>query len=369
MERELELCNKNSNSDKFIDIKLFLLVLMPRIRLVDLKFDDVEAPVWMLGGRADAHRQVWGPWSSLETLDEAIEDSRSDVVRVAGSQDLSRACFAKFGLPNLEELRIRMDYDEHGINFNFFEEFKAVLLHPNLKTFRLQRVDWRIDWVGDPMYTMNWPDEPCGIQSLELRECMINESGLRHILTRFTDLRSLMIHVRESPRQFDPASWVVHLHEFGATLSDLGQNLVDLSLDIAAYFEHGRVVGRLGSLREMRSLKHLSLVLDDLIDDLGDQPDGILSIADFLPLSIETVLLHCEEQSWEGFGRGCDYVGEAVRKLLELGHMPSLRQVSIKGLYTREELEGELDEPVTGWDTTVEGDSWTTFDVTFTKRD
>ena len=103
----------------------------------------------------------------------------------------------------------------------------------------------------------------------------------------------------------------------------------------------------------MRSLRHLSAVHDNLVGDSFQLPEEVPAMAGVLPFSLETLHLHwgqwyCSE---EGYRRRCRPVNDAVRKLLEHGHMPNLRQVRIERYY-HETLEGGFDGQVAERDMT-----------------
>lgn len=172
------------------------------------------------------------------------------------------------------------------------------------------------------------------------------------------------------------------LDEIGSILRTLGGNLVELSLHTNNYEDYdegpSQSEGHLGSLREMRSLKHLSVVYGDLVDTLTEPPK-VPTVAEILPCSLETLHLHWDEKHYgeRSYRKRCGYVNDAVRKLLEHGHMPNLRQVSIERSYN-ETLEGEFDGSVAGWNISVENRRlWMTYSssgcgrtiVTFEKRD
>lgn len=133
-----------------------------------------------------------------------------------------------------------------------------------------------------------------------------------------------------------------------------GPGLVELNLHTNNFEDYldgtGEYEGCLGSLVEMRSLKHLSVVAEHLVEDIlqREHRGEVPSLADVLPPSLETLHLHYDEQHWGNPGvyrHRCDFVNGAVRRLLEQGHMPTLRQVSIERCYN-ETLDGEFDGPV-----------------------
>ncbi|KAG6362465.1 hypothetical protein INS49_010695 [Diaporthe citri] len=329
MEIELEKSRDDPNVHMDVGIAVAMLALMPRNT-------DYEG--------------------SHEEEDGVIEGFRSDKAGVKGSQDLSRSSFANYGLPNLEELRLRTaDYRYGSTPIHCVE---AALLHANLKTLRLLGSNW----LHRSLKLLKWPKEPCGFQFLELRESLVEASSLRHILTRLTSLRTLIIHIGDGRRHDEDDQWALMLDEFGSILRKLGQDLVELSLhtnNSSDYLDGtGEYEGYLGSLIELRSLSHLSVVIQHLVDDFTQREyrEEVPALAGILPPSLETLHLHYDGMDWdtrEEYTHRCSFVNGAVRKLLEHGQMHNLRRVSIER-YFNYSLEGEFDGQVAGWDMTVE---------------
>lgn len=380
MEVKLEESIRRSDDWRSIDLAAFLLALMPRVRLVDLSYHGSKTLIWMMSGRADMNEQLIrnpGDKNSDNEGDSLGEGTHKDAILNSDGLGMTRASFANYGLPHVEELRLRTgDCRRDSTPIHSIE---AVLLHPNLKTLRL----FGSNWLQKSLDLLRWPKEPCGVQFLELRESLVEASSLRHILTRFGGLRTLLVHLAGCARyDDDETEWEMNLDEIGLLLRELGQDLEELSLDTNNYEEYdegfGQCEGHLGSLREMRSLKHLSVVYKDLIDDSAE-PLEAPTLADVLPCTLETLHFHWDEKyrGEESYRRRCGYVNDAVRKLLERGHMHNLRQVSIERYYN-ESLEGEFDGPVAGWDMSVENKHlWMTYSgsgcgrtiVTFKRRD
>lgn len=382
LETKLAKSKQNSNSSGKIGIAAFMITLMPRIRLVEFSFHGSRNLIWMLSGCVDMDEQL------IRDPDDVFSDSEGDDVvtrprkRTGGNTlkidtcDTVRASFANFGLTNLEELRLRTGDSRHYTTP--VHSIEAALLHPSLKTLRLLGSNW----LQKTLDLLKWPNEPCGVKFLELRESLVEAASLRYILTRFTSLRTLLVHLAGCRRyQDEEIEWDMNLDEIGSILRSLGGNLVELSLHTNNYEDYdegpSQSEGHLGSLREMRSLKYLSVVSGDLIDN-GAEIQEAPTLADVLPRSLETLHLHWDEKYYgeHSYRRQCGYVNGAVRKLLEHGHMPDLGQVSIERLYN-ETLEGEFDGPVAGWDMSVENRRlWKTYStsgcgrtiVTFKKR-
>lgn len=382
-EIELDKSTDDPNAHLDVGIAVGMLTLMPRVRLVDFTYWNSRALIWMMSGRADVPYQPvrnTDDEGSLKEEDGMIEEPRSDKAIVTGSQDLSRSSFANYGLPDLEELRLRtIDYRYDSTPIHLVE---AALLHPNLKTLRLLGSNW----LHRSLELLKWPQEPCGVRFLELRESLVDASSLRHILTRFTSLRTLIIHIGDGRRHDDDDQWTLKLDEFGSILRELGRHLVELSLHTNNFLDYleetDEYESYIGSLVELRSLRHLSVAIEHLVDNFfqPEYREEVPALADILPPSLETLYLHRDGQAWdtwEVYRHRCSFVNGAVRKLLEYGHMSNLRQVSIERFFN-DSLEGEFDGQVAGWDMTVENvhvrTSYSTprfrqTMITFTRRD
>lgn len=383
LETKLAESKQISNSSGKIGIGAFMLALMPRIRLVEFSFHGSTNLTWMMSGRADMDEQLIRD-PDYECSDFEGDDMVTQTRKRTGgntlttdTRDTASTSFANYGLTHLKELRLRTGDSRHYTTS--VHSIEAALLHPSLKTLRLLGSNW----LQKSLDLLQWPKEPCGVQFLELRESLVEAASLRHILTRFTGLRTLLVHVASCRRyQDEEIEWDMNLDEIGSILRSLGGNLVELSLHTNNYEDYdegpSQSEGHLGPLREMRSLKHLSVVCGDLIGNRAETQE-LPMLADVLPRLLETLHLHWDEKHYgeHSYRRRCGHVNNAVRKLLEHGHMPDLRQVSMERFYN-ETVEGEFDGPVAGWDMSVENRRlWMTYStsgcgrtiVTFKKRD
>lgn len=358
MEINLEEPKHNPGVWRSIGIAVFVLALVPRVRLIDCTYLNSRALIWMVSGRVDMDEHLSRDLENEDAETEVVEvggDPEQDGIAEGDGKEEARASFANYGLGHLEELRLRTFDCMNGTTP--IHTVETALLHPNLKILRLLGSNW----LQRSLKLLRWPNEPCRIELLELRESLVEAASIRHILTRFTNLRTLIIHLGDVERHDDDDAWSLMLDEFGSILRELGEGLVELSLHTNNFEDYldgtGEYEGCLGSLVEMRSLKHLSVVAEHLVDDIlqREHREEVPSLADVLPPSLETLHLHYDEQHWGNPGvyrHRCDFVNGAVRRLLEQGHMPNLRQVSIERYYN-ETLDGEFDGPVAGWDMTV----------------
>lgn len=365
---ELESENFNHSFDTFTNIGIapFILALTPRVRLVDLTYHGSKALLRMLSGRADLPDR---PARELGDSREHGEggEPRQGATSKSGGQGTAGTPYSDFGLPDLEEVRLRAgDVRRWTRPIHHVEH---ALLHPGLRTLRL----FATKWLRESLELLRWPAAPRGVRHLELREAVVDGPSFRHILTNFTGLRTFLVHMggpwRVKSSTHDEVEWDCRLDDIGSALRDLGGGLAELDLHTNGYFKYrgeaARRGGVLGSLREMRALRRLSVVYDDLVAERSTQaPEQAPAIlAEVLPPSLETLHLHWDGQylDEESYRRRCVTVNLAVRGLLEQGSMPNLRQVSIER-YDNKTLEGEFDGPVAGWDMTVESKHlWSTY--------
>ncbi|KAM5347021.1 hypothetical protein ACJ41O_010026 [Fusarium nematophilum] len=199
-----------------LSLPAFLLALMPRVRLVECHNVARSHPVllWMLGGG------------------------------IGDDQDRH----ANF-LPDLVELRLggskaRMRPMSIG-------DVEGVLLHPTLKTLRLVAIDWRED---DMRQRMRWPNQPCNLQHLSLREASVDVPAVRSILSRCENLETLAISLRAVMYTR------LDLCELCRTIRELGHNLVSFELDTWDFERLSECVGSIACFAELFSLPRLRYV-------------------------------------------------------------------------------------------------------------
>jgi hypothetical protein len=191
MEIRLEESRHNSSGYGDIGITVFILAVMPCVRLVDLSFHGAAALIRMMSGHPDIGERLIGDVNDKYAATD--QDERKDLTTKAKNQESSSVSFGNLDLPDLEELQLRAGDPKYKTTpFHFIE---AALLHPNLKALRLHGISWL-----QKSLDLSWPREPCRVQVLDLRESLIDASSLGHILQRFTDLRTLPIHLGDSGR-------------------------------------------------------------------------------------------------------------------------------------------------------------------------
>lgn len=199
----------------------------------------------------------------------------------------------EFSLRHLKALRLQHDHDTIPARVT---DIEPLLYHTSLRTLQLS--GW--DWTNRESRAMLRCKQNKHLEALELDDCVTDEQAIEDILARFKGLRTLVVRlVRDSWGRNDMTWWELWLPELTQTLVSLGGNLVRLDLDTDECC--GNVVGRLGSLRGMRSLRHLKIAYRDLLsprdpsNDFSEAPDvptENLVLADLLPENLETLCMY-----------------------------------------------------------------------------
>lgn len=339
LRKQMEIKLKQASGYKAVGLAV-LLALTPNARLVDISYHGTtEALIWMLSGRPDIINQLT---SDAHVLSDTREENVPSVTNVS---------FSNYGLSNLEEVRIRTGNRRYFVTP--IHSVEALLLHPNLRTLRL----FGINWLQPSLDLLRWTKEPCGIHLLDLRECVVEASSVRYILSRFTSLHTLLVHL-DGGRYLGilgETEWDIQLDEFGSVLRELGQGLNNLCLDTNLSCPGRQCRGHLGSLREMRSLKHLKVAYSNLIN-MSESIDDVPKMADVLPHSLETIHLLCESQHHDDkhYKERCRHISQVVTEMLENGQMPYLRRVTVEQSCAI--MEGEFAGPIRRWDMTIESE-------------
>jgi hypothetical protein len=197
-----------------------------------------------------------------------------------------------YSLQHLKTLRLRHDHDTGSARVT---DIEPVLYHPSLRTLQLS--GW--DWTNSESHSMRCWRHNDYLETLELDDCVLDEQAISDILERFRNLTTLVVRlVRDSWGRSDIPWWELWLPELTHSLVTAGQNLVRLDLDTDECC--GSVIGRLGSLREMRSLRHLKVAYRDLLSprepdvdlDIPDVPLDSLVLAELLPENLETLCIY-----------------------------------------------------------------------------
>ena len=93
--------------------------------------------------------------------------------------------YANYGLPSLEETRIRTEDPTEGNTP--IHVFGPVLPHPALTTLRL----YGVSLLQNSIINFKFPNELCNLEYLDLKECLFDHSSLKIILTRCKNLKWL----------------------------------------------------------------------------------------------------------------------------------------------------------------------------------
>ncbi|KAH7208783.1 hypothetical protein DER44DRAFT_808881 [Fusarium oxysporum] len=253
-------------------------------------------------------------------------------------QGISEATFANYCFPNLTDVRIRAVVGEKDIQSAWVIE--DLLFNPSLKILRT----FGTAWYGTELSHFKWPTHKnYNLEYLDLMEAYIDAEGLLTVLTRCPNLTGIAIRLPDEYRKLldqyetedsENADCTINLDDFGNVLRKFGQNLEEVDFNTffydsysADYLCRSPISGIIGSLRELKSLRHLKLSKEALIGE----SESLLRLSDVLPESIETLYLHCgkvyELEDWVEFER--ELYKQEVYKLL-LDGMPNLREIRME---------------------------------------
>lgn len=330
-----------------------ILALSPQVRLVDYTFDRTsQCTTWILSGRPDLEIKLKEEYYENTELAEEDEEALKKYELRRGE-----IC-ANYGLPYLEEVRIR--HSDCTDSNTPIDDLEPILLHPTLKTLRLLG----IGWLSSPISNFKFPNEPCNLENLELKECLFDHSTLENILTRCKKLKWLSMETADARRHdmhLDDEDWDIDLGKIGDVLRKLGHNLEYFSLQTTEYDNWGFCDGRLGSLRNLKALRHLKVILNSFTGrvrspwDIKEEQE--IPLVEALPPMIETLHLYWDEEyySHHEYRRFCDNINGAVfRLLMAADEFPNLRKISIERHGgKRQKGESEWDKSVDGWEVEV----------------
>lgn len=309
-----------------------LLAFMPNLRLFEQTLHgNSELLSHMLSGRVDLD----GP------LDGSSSPAHSD------TDPSAMVKFANFGVPHLTEVRLRTgDCQDGSTPIGDVEE---VLLHPHLRTLRLQGFAWLEPEMQDLKYIENHNHN---LEFLELKECLVDVRTLRHILKRFKNLRRLKIEMGDARRTLgrdDEDGWRVDLDQFGDVLREYGTDLAEFDLQTAEFDWPDSYIG---SLHELKSLRHLRVAQEDFVDrwyELWDGHPPPMSLADALPPSIETLFLY-NQLRWHRKNTD-DERWQEMYDLITSGRFPNLRSIEVEMILNSPAARSKkLEDKIDGWD-------------------
>lgn len=240
-------------------------------------------------------------------------------------------------LSRVRDLRIAHWDTEYTSDICTFEELMAM---PAVRTLRGWAISWTLDDGEAP-----GQKPPLGLESIHLGCSLVDSQGFGDILMRCAGLRKLKIEwgdacvgsVNESGESMD-------LDAVGDALRTYGGRLEEIYLDPLEEFDYGEDGwdGRIGSLRELTSLRLLVIAQNLLTgnegghdDDEGDNEGDLsarLALSSLLPESLELLeLLSCQDE--------IETLDLDLVALLESGQLPSLRMVKMQRM---EPFTGEV---------------------------
>ncbi|KAF4342302.1 hypothetical protein FBEOM_3709 [Fusarium beomiforme] len=306
-----------------------LLAYMPHVWFVDCTADDPRTPLtWLLSSQPEEVRFNDGfDYNNVENIED-IEDPEED-------WSFSNTTVENFGFSNLTELRIRtVDNEEFIQNADMIE---PLLLNPTLKVLRT----FGTAWFGDGLADLEFPQHiNYNLEYFDLMETYIDDEGLMTILERCPKLKGIHIQLpddlRERPMEYEDDDFFLSYRNYGDVLREHGQYLEEFSLHTYHFEESSSSPGegRIGSLKELKSLRHLKVSKDLLIGKHKDEAPP-LRLIEVLPESIETLYLYLDSgrtiQSY--FGYQDDVYNQDVHALL-LDGMPNLREIRMERTYS-----------------------------------
>ncbi|KPM43216.1 hypothetical protein AK830_g3311 [Neonectria ditissima] len=299
---------------------VLMLAFMPRVQLVDCTVGESSGLLpWALSG------DLQTDYVAARNEDPQYMEDQEDQ-NPAGTPTATES-LEQTWLPALRHVHLRTgDCVEGTTGVSWME---ALLLNPRLETLRLLG----FDWTGYEVNLMRQKYQPCSFTLLQLKESIVDASGLQNILKRCNKLADLTIELGDSRREGwdrEEDSWEVDLDQFGALLRKHGKNLTALDLHTEEYKAAHSADGRIGSLRELNALKHLRITKVDLLGSSYEtQSPGKLRLEDALPHSLETLYLHFEDSYYAG--QGIDKQGhQELYELITGGQFSDLREVKVE---------------------------------------
>ncbi|CAH0042773.1 unnamed protein product [Clonostachys rhizophaga] len=298
------------------DLMLILLILTPRLRMLDCGQTTADGGVAAyLSRRQDVEDHFFEKISSKDSLsgdmlseDEQIgsdndddddgdepgsdsdnEDNNSEAASIISSKETAHKHAVPLGHPfaQLREVRFRHDF---GNGFDSASEIEGVLLHPGIETLRL----FAFTWAKEDVKRMHWSHIPSSLTSLQMKSSIVDAAGLKDILSRCRQLRSLHIVLAVIGRMdSDEQADDIDFNKIGAVLRKYGQRLETFDFEtegFRGYFGHD---GHLGSLKNLKALRKLKLRSEDLEEDFpqGDEGELAASLRNVLPPRLESIYI------------------------------------------------------------------------------
>ncbi|CAG7556493.1 unnamed protein product [Fusarium equiseti] len=338
---------------------------MAKLQFVDCTVARVESPLpFMLSGRLGVED---GMLIQLDREEEGHEDDHQDNDKTNHKHApmITGKMSAAYSFPNLTEVRIRAGRSEAVLSAFVIE---PILLHPTLKRLRT----FGIEWTGDTSRQLRWPSRASNLQCLDLKESVIDATGLRSVLTRCPNLKGLSIELAPWSRVEDREEdrWIVNFDDFSDVLRQFGRGLEEFGIHTIDSSFNYFTEGRLGLLQPLSSLKHLEIdkeVLLGVVREPGDEVNRpAFRFDEALPPSLQTLYLHCSNNNFGEYryNNRRQVVNEEIHDLVIQDKLPNLREIQVERCYNKTG-EGEWDPElkVDGWEVSVRNEHlWETYD-------
>ncbi|KAJ4259667.1 hypothetical protein NW762_007597 [Fusarium torreyae] len=282
-------------------LQTLILATTPHVRVADLLLNSrSQLSRWLLSGTLDKN----GDYNPKDFGDDdtvaSVQGSRgSDTFEnpqdTEPSGDMKNQVVPQaLYLHDLKELRLNISKKSSGASMS---QYEGLLLLPNLKFLRLTR----FEWLSHTSHNMRWGSVPSHLTKLDLVDCMLEPASLRQILTRCKSLSYLSIDFAGTLSK--PARggqfYSINLQLFGDVLRELGQNLTELVFTTINFEKYCGVTeerkGKLGSLEELTSLRHLTVSRQNLVGPRSVNEDHQIKLVDALPPSLQTLELVSED--------------------------------------------------------------------------
>ncbi|KAF5718554.1 hypothetical protein FMUND_5135 [Fusarium mundagurra] len=355
-----------------------ILAYMPHVQVVDCTMGDLAIVLpWQLSASPDAGRPLgWLlRYRKVELSDDEDHVKKKEEYDFSDEEEYvedygyqlspeeyqqkgsSKGTFANYCFANLAEIRLRAVEYPKAIQVPW--DIEPLLLNSTLKTLRMLGTAW----YGDELTRFVWPEHKnYNLEYFDLVESYVFAEGLSTILARCPKLKGISIRLPDEDRDVltnddmgydEEEDCTLSFDDFGDVLRKHGQNLEKFDLN-TFFFESYRTLqrnrgpgeGMIGSLRELKSLRHLGVSKEALIGEI----EPLARLSEVLPESIETLHLYCggiwNTQDWVESER--ELHNEDVYQLL-LDGMPNLREVRIERCktgfdsYNHYETYSELD--------------------------
>ncbi|KAF4968397.1 hypothetical protein FSARC_4194 [Fusarium sarcochroum] len=334
-----------------------IVAYMPQLQFLDYTLWGDKGPLpWMLSGSLGLEEKILQNLEIDSHVDDGSMDHEdNDEDGKQQLQSIPKDTFANYGLPHLTEVRIRTRNSLNGSTPAWVIE--PILLNPTLKTLRTLGIDWSTGEIEH----LKWPNHETNLEHLDLKESIIDAAGLKSVLTHCPKLKGVSIELAEVNRECQPGQdWEVDLDHFRDVLQKYGRGLEEFDLLTVEYSSNHSVGGgRLGPLRELSKLRHLKVIKAELLDDMAlSREERHLTLGEALPLSLETLYLHCDGR----FSGGESYkvkrrsMNEAVYDFILENKLPNLREIKIERLCNesgRRGIEWPVEFKMDGWEVDV----------------